>query len=371
MQSEGRTASNGMVALTSISCHTLIMDMRDPSLAQVLAVDHREAAQSQIAAASLPIMELSGTVRPAPAQVTGWEGVDAAVTTVRVIHDAGRYDGPVVEVSTSRWGGTQVSNGPLRQVLEHHLRQDGERFSSTEWTVGSADVVVDGRVVAAEMLRAGDRWWAVRCENDGIEISIAARDWRPDAIEVETVTDVPEFLSRALPDLPPFTSPVPMSSVVPPETLNRDPHRALVDVNVALSQRTYQWLADGGPAPEQVPYLSALWRAAVRRQMALTDQAEAEAKAAVTTIVEQLNNLYHNAQWFRDDSQLREKATLETILFWTQLDPQVASSRAQRAWRDHRAGSAPDTYDEVASHAATAVTWQDAWEAWARADTAR
>jgi hypothetical protein len=309
-------------------------------------------------AAELPVFVLSEAVRPAPARVTGWDSVDGAVTSIRVLHDGGP-GGPVVEVSTSRWAGTATEGVPLRSLLEHHLRQDGERFSAVTWTEIDTEVIVDGRAVDGRMMRAGNRRWAVQCDYDGVAISLTARNWQPDAIRVETVTDVPGFLSRSLPvDVPGFATAL---ETVRPQAPDQDPHRALVDVNLTLSRQTYRWLADGGAAPEQVPYLSEMWQAAVRRQMDLTDQSEAEARAAVATIVEQLNNLYHDAGWFRDDPRLRELATSETLLFWTELGPDVSSSPAQHAWRDLRAASAS---------APATTTWQDAWQTWAAAATA-
>ena len=117
----------------------------------------------------------------------------------------------------------------------------------------------------------------------------------------------------------------------------------------------------GGAAPDQVPHLSQMWQAAVRRQMDLTGHSEDEARAAITTIVEQLNNLYHDAEWFREDPELRERATSETLLFWTERGRDVDSGPAQHAWRDLRGPSASDR--------ATA-TWRDAWRAWASAAAA-
>lgn len=342
------------------------MDRRNPWLVRVLAADHHEAARTQIIAADLPIFVLSEVVQSTPAQVTSWAGAEGVVTSVRVLHDLGQRgdENPAVVVATSRRDGTLAEGESLRSLLEHHLRQDGERISTVEWAEADTEVVVDGRAVASHMLRAGSRRWAVRCQHGDLEISVTARDWHPGTIKIEAVADVPAFLALALPALPPSMSPTPAEEVVPSDTLRQDPHRALVDVNLALSSQTYRWLTDGGDAPEQIPQLSALWQAAAHRQMTLTNQSEAEALAVVTTIVAQLNNLYHNAEWFRDDPRLRERATSETLLYWTQLDTEVASSRAQRAWRDLHVGSLPGNYGEVTSHAATSRTWQDAWRTW-------
>jgi hypothetical protein len=329
------------------------MDSQDLSVARALVARHRDAARSQITAADLPIFVLSDVREPA--RVTGWDGADGAITSIRVLHDSGP-DGPVVEVSTSRWAGTATEGVPLHSVLQHHLRQDGTRFSAVTWTETDVEVIVDGRAVGGRMMKAGIRRWAVRCEYDDVEISISARDWRPDAIRVEAVRDVPAFLTRSLPvDAPEFSA---ASEPLRSPVLAQDPHRALVEVYLALSRQTYEWLADGGTAPEQVPHLSDMWQAAVRRQMDLTDQSEPEARAAVTTIVEQLNNLYHNAEWFREDGQLRERAASETLLFWTELRQDVASGPAQRAWRDLRASSASER---------ASATWRDAWRSWAAA----
>jgi hypothetical protein len=65
-------------------------------------------------------------------------------------------------------------------------------------------------------------------------------------------------------------------------------------------------------------------------------------------MVSQLTNLQENAAWFRADSDLRERAIAETLLWGTGLSDTVASRPAQLAWqRHHRIGTE--------------------WEAWAAA----
>jgi hypothetical protein len=121
-----------------------------------------------------------------------------------------------------------------------------------------------------------------------------------------------------------------------PEGLSGEPHRALVDVVLRTSRAHAEWLADGGPVPALPRHWAALWRAAVQRHMALTDQAEGEAKDAVSVIVDQLSTLQQSAAWFREDGRLRERAIAETLLFGTALSDNVASRPAQHAWLEKR-----------------------------------
>lgn len=136
----------------------------------------------------------------------------------------------------------------------------------------------------------------------------------------------------------------------------------MVDVVLRTSREHAEWRADGGPVPELPRYWTALWKAAVQRQVALTDQAEPEAANAVGSIVDQLSNLQREAAWFRADGRLRERAIAETLLFGTGLSDNVSSRLAQHAWLEKR--GTPRRAEVTAQ-----LLWLDEWTAWAERHT--
>jgi hypothetical protein len=188
---------------------------------------------------------------------------------------------------------------------------------------------VDGTAVQARRLRAGEHWWLVRGARDGLEITVVGHDWHPGELAVETITDPAAMLDR-LRTVPAFVhrEPEPL-----PAELGREPHLALAEAVVANSVEHARWLAEGGPEPTLLSYWTALWAAAVRRQIELSDATEADANEAVSAMMSQLGTLHHEADWFRDDPSLRSRAIRETVLHGTGLAPDVPSRAAQEAWK--------------------------------------
>jgi hypothetical protein len=323
---------------------------------------HREQIRQQIDASGIPILGLSGSGRPADERFGGVESFNDTVTTVRIVYGEAVPGGPWASVDTSRWVGTPVSSGPLRAMVEHNMRMCGDRFSAVEWTDGDATVLVDSQPVAGRIVRAGGRWWAARCEHGDLEISVVARDWEPDTIAVDTITDPVPMLSRTHerphPARPPQPEPV-------PEGLGREPHRVLVDAALREERQRAAWLADGGPVPELPRYWSALWQATVERQMDLAGTPEPAARHDVGSIVSQLTSLQHEAEWFRDDGRLRERAIAETLLYGTGLGDRVPSRAAQMAWLRRESVNPPEDRAGIESTVAADRQWIDAWTAWA------
>ena len=292
----------------------------------------------------------------------GWETSDGAVTCVRVDY------GDRVSVETARWSGARVESGPLREILEHAMRTHGERFSDVEWISDDRAMTVDGRVVAGRRLRAGDRWWVVRCSLRDLEISVVARDW-PLPVAVRTLSPL------EVDDLVAVVSEAPHrrgGAVVPaqgetpePEREPGEPHRVLVEAVLRSEHERSQWVADGGPPPRLPRYWSSLWRDAVRRQSDLAGQDEAEAQKALQGIVNQLTALHHEAEWFRTDEGLRRRAISETLLFGTGLGPEVPSRPAQVAWL-RRQGMRPTEFARLEAIATSHGYWLDEWNTWAR-----
>lgn len=293
----------------------------------------------------MPIFTLIPALRPEEEQLGGTETADDRLTAVRVTYGAS------AEVETTR-----AEPGPLRETLEHHVRLGGDRFADLPWTESAATLRIDGRLVAARMLRAGERWWAVRGDRDGIAITVVGRDWHPAEIAVETMTDPQPMLQRRRPS-PHRRPPAPAAG-----DTGREPHQALADVVLSNAAAHARWLAEGGPQPALPGSWSSLWRAAVRRQVELSGRSESVADRAVSEAMAQLGTLHHEAAWFREDDDLRRRAVAEVLLYATELSDRVPSRPAQEAWRRR---SERDTGPRLRTSAER--EWAAAWQEWADA----
>jgi hypothetical protein len=301
----------------------------DPSQsADWLFVRQTESIRRKLRDCGLPVVGLSAATAPAEARFSGIGQSNDVVVTVSIVY--GNADGPWASVDTERFTGTSNLPNPLRDVIGQHIRRHGDRLSAVDWTEGDATVMVDGRPIAGQSVRAGHRWWAVRCRRGDLVISVAGRDWHPAVVAVDTLPDVASLLDRWRP--PPRPVARPPEPGLPAE-LHGEPHRLLVDAALTAAGNRAQWLADGGPMPDLPRYWGAMWRAAVARQADLAEQTEPEAEDAVRGVVDQLSNLHHSAAWFRDDAGLRERAIRETLLYATRLTDHVPSRAAQEAWR--------------------------------------
>jgi hypothetical protein len=220
--------------------------------------------------------------------------------------------------------------------------------------------LVDGAPVVGRIIRAGERWWAVRCRLGDLEISVGAQDWHPDVIAVDTMDDVVAMLARLQRPATPGRGEAPAGGEVP-EHLRGEPHRALVDVVLAATREEPEWLTAHAVPPDLPWYWGTVWRAAVRRHTELTDEPDAAADRSVRGMVDQLAGLHRDAAWFREERALRERAIGETLLHGTGMSDRVPSRPAQLAWRrlqDH------GDRDPRAHHAAHEA-WLAAWAGWA------
>jgi hypothetical protein len=332
--------------------------------ADMLAAQHADAMRQALRGCQLRMTELAPGPDGTTARLVGYETSDDIVTCLHVVHTGPGADGPRATVETARWTGTRISSPPLRTTLEDHLRADGQRFSAVRWREEAATIEVDGRTVAGRRVHAGDRWWAVRTEPDELEITVVARDWHPVRVAVVTVVD-PEPLLADLGRRPPGRPAEPVRPQPVPSELAGEPHRALVDTVLRSAGDRTAWYADGGPVPQLPPYWTALWEAAVHRQMSLADQSRTAAGDAVRGMVAHLSALQQGADWFRSNDRLRERAIAETLLYGTGLGEQVPSRAAQRAWGDRSATHSPGRHAAVETVAAAQVRWIGAWAAWA------
>ncbi|MEV6301805.1 hypothetical protein AB0M02_20505 [Actinoplanes sp. NPDC051861] len=315
--------------------------------------DSRDELRRALRVRPLPVAVLMGADDLPAGRLGGWEATNGLVNSVTITFGAAGAPGPWVTVETTRWGGTTISAAPLRQSLEHHMRTREDRFSAVAWTGEDGTVTVDGRTVAGHLLRAGDRWWALRCWLRDLEITVVAHDWHSPA-SLHTLTE-PELhqLISAVPAPPPPPQPAPPLPELPGE-----PHKLLVE---ALLR------ADREHATPRLPQeWGVLWRAAVLRQADLADQPEHEAERLLRMMLDQLTNLQHQATWFRLDEPLRNRAVDETLLFCTGLSTDVPSRPAQVAWL-RRQGLRPGEHARIESLNAAKLHWLDAWQSWADA----
>ncbi|WP_148308028.1 hypothetical protein [Actinoplanes friuliensis] len=307
--------------------------------------------QRELLDSGIPVAGLAPDGVPGAAVFAGMERSDDCVVCVSIVYEDA---GPFVTVDTARWTGIRVAT-PVREVLEECLRGHGDRLSAVSWTEDATTMILDGAELDARIVRAGDRWWAARCEREGVEFTVVARDWDPGRVRLETVADLLPVLSR--PRMP-SVRPQPRPAGIPGE-LTREPHRELVDASLRFGRAQAEWRRDGGPVPELPAYWRSLWQAAVRRQSDLTDQPVPVAEHAVSDIVAHLANLQQQAAWFRNDDERRERAITETLLHGTGLSDRVPSRAAQLAWQARR-GAILD------AGALAERSWLAAWEAWAR-----
>ncbi|MEU8242822.1 hypothetical protein AB0C07_31585 [Actinoplanes missouriensis] len=308
----------------------------------------------------LPVAVLAGVTSLPPGRIGGWDTFNGAATCVRVDYGNLAPAGSWVSVETTRWAGTHVTGGPLRELLEQHMRTNGDRFSSVEWAGEDRSVTVDGRTIAGRGLRAGGRWWAVRCSLRDVEISVVAHDWNA-AVTVRTLNQAEiDALISVAPAPPPFTAPV---APTPGSAGSREPHRALVDEVLRSERQRIDWITDGGPPPRLPANWAGLWRDAVRRQADLAGQDEAEAQRAVQNMVNQLTTLHTEAEWFRTNEELRQRAVNETLLFTTGLGPDVPSRAAQLAWQ-RRQSLRPTDYARLGAITQAQARWLHEWTAW-------
>jgi len=312
-------------------------------------VRQAERIRDEISSSGLPMVVLADGTKPADEWFDNLTESAGAIVTVAMVYAGGDPGDPWVWVEAGR-----APQRP-RRMLEAHMRRRGDPLDGVQWTEGDATVLVDGRPVEGHAVWAGHRWWAVRCAHGDLEIGIVALDWRPDVIAVDTTADVAPILDRLRfrPAYPLAPSPDPLPGG--PGGLGGpggEPHRALIEA--VLRQRQV------GAAGEPPAYWAALWQAAVRRQAALAEQSEPDARRTVAGTVEHLSALSADAGWFRADGALRERAIAETLLYDTGLSHDVPSRPAQQAWsrkREHAARGAQAT-----AH----LHWIDAWTAWAK-----
>ncbi|GAA1591408.1 hypothetical protein [Actinoplanes couchii] len=159
---------------------------------------------------------------------------------------------------------------------------------------------------------------------------------------------------------------VPADPVPPPDDgpVAGEPHVRLVHSVLRSSRGHADWQVEGGPRPQLPRGWTGLWNDAVRRQMDLAEESETDARRTVQALLDQLTRLDREAEWFRADPVLRERAIAETLLYWTGLGPAVPSSPAQAAWHRQQ-GLRPVDFARIQAIAAAQDDWLEAWNIWA------
>jgi hypothetical protein len=263
---------------------------------------------------------------------------DGEITAIQV--DYSRPGGPWVQVESARG-----HVAPLRLLLEQLVRRGGGRYADLDWVEEPTTVLVDGRNQRAETIRAGERWRVLRCDVDGVRITVLSQDWITGGVAVVTLTDPVPMLDRLAaapaPALPPYRR-----EPVPPG----EPHRVLIETILQRDIEHAKWIAEGGPMPGSPAYAGELWHAAILRQMDLSDDRDAErADRAIGGMVHLASSLQHETAWFQEDDELRKRAISEILLRVTGLAADVPSRIAQEAWH----------------HRSEGRDWRTAWRDWA------
>ena len=118
---------------------------------------------------------------------------------------------------------------------------------------------------------------------------------------------------------------------------------------------------------------SRLWENAVRTQEHYAKQSEADAHAAVASMVNQALHLAERASWFND--RTRVLRALEEMARYTVFDSDVASRRAQEWWGrvwtlsiTALPADAELARERQREFSATESVWLTAWERWASGD---
>jgi hypothetical protein len=335
---------------------------------------HQAELEDRIRRCDLPLIGLAAP-GPGPGMVGSTDGAGETINSVGLSYgDPIRHDGPRVDVHTAR------DQTDVRALLADALDHAGDESPLPDRSE-RVDLVIDGAPVPAVLLRAGARFWAARCRYRDCEIVVVARDWALDAAGLASVPDVEPFLRAraayiaALRDDPP-TPPDPLAPLVVD-----DPHRALVDALLAVTEAVSR---DRVHQPRRREFRQArrsipgLWETTVSAQARLTGGSRDDANDVVTTMVNQLTSLQEQASWFTAEPRLREAAISETIAYWTGSDRSVPSRPAQEAWQRHwsgRRGWPPEVLsaDDMSTRRAWferlrsgQEAWLDAWAGWVR-----
>lgn len=170
-----------------------------------LTRDSRDDLRRALRRRPLPVTALSGPVELPPQRLGGWETFNGVATCLTVAYGGADVAGPWVTVETARWAGNTVTGTPLRTALEHNMRIRQDRWSSVEWGGEDRVVTIDGRAVAGHRLRAGDRWWALRCSLRDLEITVVACAWDgPLGLRILGESEVQELISIVPPPPTPW-----------------------------------------------------------------------------------------------------------------------------------------------------------------------
>ncbi|WP_433795775.1 hypothetical protein [Actinoplanes sp. CA-252034] len=278
----------------------------------------------------LRVFALAAVVEPVAAVFGNLVETGGEITAVQVEYPA--PDGRWVQVESARG-----PLAPLRLLLEQRAGRD----AGLNWSQEAGTLLVDGRPVPAETVRAGDRWRAWRCDVEGIRITVLGRDWAADPVPVVTLADPAPMLDRL----------ATASPVQPWQHLRsnapREPHRVLIETILSRDIEHSKWSVEIGAMPDSSVVPGELWEAAVLRQRELGDDPDAE--RSIRDMVHLVSSLQHEADWFRNDADLRRRALAEILLKVTGLSPDVPSSAAQEAWR----------------HRADGRDWRATWRDWA------
>jgi hypothetical protein len=320
--------------------------------------EHHRRTEQLVRAADLPLFALSGVELGAP-MLAGWQTENGTLQQIGLGYGDPRDDGPPhVEVITYR---------PGRDVDVTSLIEQEQDRIDVESPLGpphETTVVIDDVPTRAVVREGGPVWLVLAEPPEGRPaVAVLARHWPLRPLRLARVEDVESLLAQRRRTIdgtrrPP--DPVPVVDV-------RRAHRDLVDF--CLADADARERAGRRPRSSRAHGIryGQLWEAAVLAQMRLSDQDRTAADGRVEVMVNELTDLREHAGWFTDDVELRETAIVETQLWVTELNPEVASAPCHEAWVQMRSPTDPDgaPWLDHWARAEARERWLHRWTAWA------
>ncbi len=241
-------------------------------------------------------------------------------------------------------------------------------------------MVVEGLPVPAHLRRQGRLWAAHITVSPGRVVTVVARGVDPGTLQLSEVADLRPYVNaweeHQLKAVAAAAFMSPDSATLDDPAQGMDSHISLLRSWLAarVEQPGRPWEDDGviGPGSGTAEQ-SRLWENAVRTQEHYAKQSEADAHAAVASMVNQALHLAERASWFND--RTRVLRALEEMARYTVFDSDVASRRAQEWWGrvwtlsiTALPADAELARERQREFSATESVWLTAWERWASGD---
>lgn len=321
--------------------------------------------------------------------------------------DATAPEGPWASVRTARVPRSGAHEPTLADLIadEHDRIPDHAGVEEAVLAPSAAaghELYVDGTPLPAELYQDG-LLWAARAtvapgndvpghEEGRLTVAVVSREVPPDAVRLETVSDLAPYLrarEQWLVEVAERQATVRPEELELPPAHGLDAHRALIDSSVGDAGWMRDQLQMGRrPRPRRRPpgEHQRLWESAVRAQMHLADQSRKVADDHVTALVNEVMSLASQSDWFVRP-ELRAAAVEESLGYFV-FDADVPSRAAHQAWQrswedrqiplserlsrlDRPAGPLPREEADrqrqrMQASRALRTAWQEAWQDWVR-----